>query len=146
MISATVALWCFLLVLAPVLAHVEMVAPSGILYLFFSKICHQQASRSFFIFGKQMAVCSRCTALYFGFLFGTLLYPLLQRTMKDLPPPKILLFLAAIPIVLDFSLGGMGIIENTFLTRSITGLMLGSIVSFYIVPGLKNIFMEFSKK
>jgi uncharacterized membrane protein len=146
MISTAVALWCVLLVLAPLLAHMDLVAPSGILYLFFSKICHQQASRSFFIFGKQMAVCSRCTALYFGFLFGTLLYPLLQRTMKDLQPPKILLLFAAIPIVIDFSLGGLGILENTFLTRSITGLILGSVVAFYIIPGLKNIFMEFSKK
>lgn len=146
LISIVVALWCVLFILAPYLAHFGFKTHSGIIYIFFSKICHQQADRSFFIYGKQLAVCSRCTAIYLGFFVGTLLQMALSMTKKHLHPSRILLLLAMIPISADLSLTFFGIWENTFFTRFITGTILGSIVSFYIVPGLENIFMEFLKK
>jgi hypothetical protein len=45
-----------------------------------------------------------------------------------------------IPIGVDWSLGAFGIWENTYLSRFITGLILGATCAIYIVPALVEIF------
>lgn len=41
--------------------------------LAFSPICHQEAARSPFFAGEQLAVCHRCSGIYAGLLAGALL-------------------------------------------------------------------------
>jgi hypothetical protein len=48
------------------------------IYFFFTGICHQHASSCFDIFGHPMAICVRCTGIYFGIAFGALWLPLLS--------------------------------------------------------------------
>ncbi|HXD33535.1 MAG TPA: DUF2085 domain-containing protein [Pyrinomonadaceae bacterium] len=102
----------------------------------FGKLCHQMPDRSFFVAGRQFAVCSRCTGLYLGFMVVTLCYPLLRSLRSTDTPPRAWLFLAALPLALDFSLGFLGIWENTHLSRFLTGALLSSVAVFYIIPGL----------
>jgi uncharacterized membrane protein len=52
-----------LLVAAPVLPD----APSAIIYVLASRICHQLPERSFHLAGAQLPVCARCVAIYAGF-------------------------------------------------------------------------------
>ncbi|MBC8184758.1 DUF2085 domain-containing protein [candidate division KSB1 bacterium] len=136
---SAVSLWCSLIIAAPLLAKYEYGLASGITYLFFSKICHQMPERSFFILGKQFAVCSRCTGLYFGFLLGTIIYPLISKFKSNWIPAKKYFFLAGIPISIDIFIRFFRIAENTFTSRLITGLILGAITVFFVLPGFLSI-------
>jgi hypothetical protein len=46
------------------------------------------------------------------------------------------LLLAAIPLLVDFSLTFLGIWENTHTSRLLTGALLGSVAVFYVMPGI----------
>lgn len=139
LILIAVLTWCLLIVGAPYLAHLNLVLPSGFIYLFFSKICHQNPERSFFIWGKQFAVCARCTGLYFGFLTGSLIFLIFKDFKNLVPPRRYLFFIALIPITIDLSLTVLKIWQNTFLTRFVTGAILGSTVALFVIPGILKI-------
>jgi len=53
-------LWCLAILATPVFG------PHW-LYEFFSKICHQDPTRSWHLFGRQLPVCIRCASIYFAF-------------------------------------------------------------------------------
>ena len=102
----------------------------------FGFICHQLPERSFFISGHKLAVCSRCTGLYFGFTCALLLYPLLRSLRVAHTPHRKWLIAAAIPLVIDFLLTFVGVWENTHTTRFVTGFILGAVVVFYVMPAV----------
>lgn len=107
-----------------------------VIYSVFSKLCHQMPDRSFFIDNHQFAVCSRCTGLYVGFTVVTLCYPLMRSLRRTDTPARVWLFLAALPLAIDFGLGFLGLWDNTHLSRFLTGMLLSSVAVFYILPGL----------
>jgi len=109
------------------------------IYGAFSRLCHQLPERSFFIAGHQFAVCARCTGLYFGFTVVTMCYPLVRALRRTDTPPRRWLFMAAVPLAIDFALGFFGIWENTHLSRFLTGALLGSVAVFYVMPGLLDL-------
>ncbi len=131
-----VSFWCLLIIAAPVLSALGKKFLSGLIYLFFSPACHQLPERSFHILGKPFAVCSRCTGIYFGFWLTTTCYPWLSHwRFLSAPAPKWLLF-ALIPITADFAIQVFHILNNTFFSRTITGLVLGIVVALFILPGI----------
>jgi len=106
------------------------------IYHSFKTLCHQLPERSFFIAGHQLAVCARCTGLYGGFTLVLFLYPLL-RSLHSTDVPKVKwLFLAATPLAIDFSLTLFGLWENTHTSRLLTGMLLGGVTVFYVMPGI----------
>jgi uncharacterized membrane protein len=139
---SAMVIWCSFILAAPLLAKFEYQFGSGLIYLFFSKICHQIPERSFFIFGKQLAVCSRCTGLYFGFLVGAILYPFIFKLNRVTTPSPKYLFIACIPIGVDIFIRTFHIAENTFASRLITGLILGATTIIFIVPGILSLKTE----
>jgi uncharacterized membrane protein len=132
--------WVSLILLAPIAKANGFENISAPIYKFFSFICHQMDSRSFHVENHQFAVCARCFGVYFGLLFGFLIYPLLRKIDEIEPLPRFWLFLAMIPIGIDWSLGVFGIWENTHLSRFLTGLILGTTCAVFIVPALVEIF------
>jgi uncharacterized membrane protein len=140
--AALVALWIALIVLPTVLPANN----SSPIYHFFSFICHQMADRSFHFLDHQFAVCSRCFGVYFGLLTGLLAYPLWRSVDNIDPLPRVWLFAAMVPIGIDWSLGILGIWENTQLTRFLTGLVLGIACATYIVPALIEIARNLSRR
>ena len=138
--SAVAFVWLALIVLPPVLAGNGAENAASPLYSFFSHICHQLPERSFFIFGHKLAVCSRCFGVYFGLLAGLLTYPIWRSIDNIDPLPRLWLFASMVPIAIDWSLTIFGIWENTFVSRSITGLILGFACGVYILPALVEIF------
>ncbi len=108
---AAVNSFFLLYVLLPVLAPLLLVtgyqqAAQGI-YWFYSHLCHQLPSHSYFIFGAQVAICERCLAMYgMMFLFG-LVYSLMRDQVWPLPFRWYLLFL--IPLGLD---GGLQLVSE----------------------------------
>jgi len=73
---------------------------------------------------------------------GSIIYPFVRKLNSDLPPIWILLAGAAL-VALDAGLDTFDILQNTFLSREITGGILGIILSFYLVPGTIKLFDEF---
>ncbi len=145
------AMWLAVAVFALLLLSLGLVAPvaaasghpflSFTIYKTFSHLCHQLPERSFFIAGHPFAVCARCTGLYAGFAAATLIYPFFGSLRRTHTPDRKWLFLAAVPMAVDFSLGFFGIWENTHFSRLATGLLLGSVAVFYVLPGLAELSM-----
>lgn len=134
--SFLVATWAFLIVLAPLAEANNFSSFSNPLYTFFGFLCHQNSERSFAVSDHAFAVCSRCFGVYFGLFFGFLIYPLLRSIEETEPLARFWLFVATIPMAIDWLLGAFGIWENTHLSRFITGAILGAACAVFIVPAL----------
>ena len=80
----------------------------------FALVCHQQAERSFFLFGGSIAVCARCLGIYFGAATG-LLVRLPYRIAKRL------LIVAATINVVDWVAELSGLHGNWMLARFALG-------------------------
>ncbi|MBV6495329.1 MAG: DUF2085 domain-containing protein [Acidobacteria bacterium ACB1] len=141
-----VMFWLVLILVPPIAKADGMTQLSAPLYKFFSYICHQIPSRSFFIDGEPFGVCSRCFGVYFGLVLGYLIYPLWRKIDEIEPVSKVWLFAACVPIAIDWALTFFGIWENTFLSRFITGLILGAACSTFIVPATVEITRNFTWK
>lgn len=118
---------------------------SVLLYKLYATSCHQLDSRSFHLNGAELGVCSRCTSIYFGFLLGVIIYPLVRK-LNNIDLPSILyLLIGTSLVIIDAGLDILDILKNTFLTREITGAIIGTILPFYIIPGTIRVFHEFFK-
>ena len=93
-----------------------------------------------------MAVCARCIGLYGGFALLLVLYPLIRSLRSVVLPPAKWLYLAAAPLFVDFSLTYLGIWENTHTSRLLTGMLMGGVTVFYVMPGLVELAMRVSRK
>jgi uncharacterized membrane protein len=116
-------------------AHGHLTFASTV-YEAFSLFCHQISGRSFHVDGDQFAVCSRCTGLYSGFAVAALAYPLTRSLKCADMPPGLWLLVAAVPLAIDVMLGHFAIWPNTHLSRFSTGVLLGAMAVFFVMPGL----------
>lgn len=128
-----------LILLAPLcLAH-ENPLIAQVIYKAFGPVCHQITERSFYLGGYPHAVCARCFGLYGGFVAGLVVYPLVRRLDQTGVPARAWLIAAALPTTIDWALSYRGLWENTHLSRSITGALLGGAAVFYVMPGLADL-------
>jgi uncharacterized membrane protein len=128
--------WIGLVLAAPWLMAEQHYSTSVFIYRGLSAACHQISDRSFHTFGFPLGVCSRCTGVYAGFTAGLIAYPFLRDLTEEGYPPRRILIAASLPAAVDFTLGFLGVFENTFLSRTSTGILFGSTAAFFIVPGL----------
>jgi uncharacterized membrane protein len=100
--------------------------------LFFSQLCHQDPTRSFVLAGITLPVCARCLAFYLGGFAGIASYPILGSRWHQGQEIKRPLIVALCLIVLDVGLDLVGIRENTFFSRSITGAVFGGVCGLLV--------------
>ena len=138
-------LWCLALMLPPLLlsAGGGWAAVGAVLYQPFHRICHQLADRSFWICGAPLAVCMRCSAIYFGFLLGTVLYLPASSAGIALSNRRALLICSVVPMVVDVMVDVLGVQASTAATRVMTGLFFGIVVPFYIIPAAQEAVQEY---
>jgi uncharacterized membrane protein len=132
-------LWIALILGAPIAKANGLNGVSSPLYTFLGFLCHQMDGRSFHIAGEKFGVCSRCFGVYFGIVVAFLAYPFWRRIENVDPLPKFWLFAACAPAAVDWSLTIFGIWENTYLSRLVTGGLLGFACGTFIVPSLVEI-------
>ena len=116
---------------------------SNEIYSFFSSSCHQLDSRSHHFGLSKFGVCSRCTSIYFGFLLGVVLYPFVRKLNNIDLPSLFYLFIGVALMLLDVALDLADVQKNSFITREITGGIIGVILPFFIIPGIIRVFYEF---
>jgi uncharacterized membrane protein len=137
-------LWCVALVLPPLLLSAGGAwGVAGIaLYQPFHTICHQLAERSIYVLGAPLAVCMRCSAIYFGFLFGTILYLPARFFGVSITGGRVLLVVSILPLLADVVLDVLGVHASTGATRLITGSLFGVVVPFYVIPAAQEAMQE----
>jgi uncharacterized membrane protein len=135
-------LWCVLFVSVPFLAEGNPPARrlAAVITLFFSFVCHQAAERSFHLMGHPLAVCVRCTGIYLGFLLGVILYPLIRDWNDRSLPPRKILWIGLLPSALEFGVFRLLLNVPDPFFRAFSGLILGAVVSLYVIPGLFSAF------
>ena len=147
MISASLVVALFsLIVVAPLAAASGYDEIAHGIYGAFGMVCHQLPERSYFIEGHKLAVCARCTGLYGGFTLTLLLFPLIGSLKRTVVPPRSWLLLAAVPLVIDVAVNFFGFWQNTHTSRLLTGALLGSVAVFYVMPGIIDWSLRFSRK
>jgi uncharacterized membrane protein len=101
------------------------------LYAVGSVICHQLPDRSFFIDGRQLPVCARCTGLYLGGLFGLAGWGAWKiargwRPIAASPRAAVrLLIIAGVPTAMSLAAGMTGVWDGSNITRAVLALPLG---------------------
>ena len=96
-----------------------------------SVICHQLPDRSFFMDGRQLPLCARCTGLYLSGAIGVLGWILMKsaRRWRAIPvPPRAALWIvagAAVPTAMSYITGVSGVWDGSNLTRAVLAVPLG---------------------
>jgi len=142
---AGIVVWLLGILLAPyLLSRHSALAPY--LYGCFAPFCHQIAERSFRLFGRPLGVCARCFGIYAGFLAGVAAYPLI-RGFARLRLPDTRLFLAlSVPIAADAAGHLLGHWSLGNAPRFLTGLAWGTILPFYFMTGVGELFLSLKGK
>ena len=114
----------------------------SLLVLFGSALCHQLPERSYIIGDLQMPLCARCIGIHVGFLLSSvLLWTGSRRFISSMPGKKALSVLGAMTItgfiMALLSYGGISGSDN--LSRTISGLLIGTSLPFVAVPLLNHI-------
>src|SRR5258706_11332350 len=81
--------------------------------LFFSRLCHQNPTRSFALAGTVLPVCARCLALYMGGFVGIAAYPVLRFRWRQFQVIAPFLMVSLGLIGLDVGLDIAGLRDNT---------------------------------
>lgn len=128
--------WSMAILAAPKLMCDGQAWAGLLLYRVFALTCHQRSERSFHWCGWPLAVCVRCTGIYAGALLGLLLYPLWLGLDSTHLPSRRYLLLALALLALDWGLGITGLVVHNTGTRLVTGLIVGTVAVFYVMPAL----------
>lgn len=142
-----VALWCGLLITAPLTAPSSSLSDfSRTTYAFFARICHQLDDRSFHLDGHKLAVCIRCSSIYVGFFLSLLLYPLVRDLKLRSTPSNWILGLSLLPLFMDIGMNLLGVHTSTMETRVVSGGLFGVVLPWYILPTLQQALDEFGSR
>jgi len=117
----------------------------SILMFFGSSFCHQIPDRSYLIGDLQMPLCARCIGIQLGFLLSSLFIwtgprkftsgMLGKRTNIVLAT---MFFIGGFDAILSYS----GISESDNLRRTLSGLLMGTVMPFLLVPLINRIFFQ----
>lgn len=128
----------FLIFSPVVLIQLGMKDAAGLVYLFFKPICHQIDSRSFHIYGVKLAVCSRCSLIYLGVLFGALALWFVYGE-NFLKKSNFFLVIALFPSLVEFSIEKFFNVE-IFTFKILVSLWLGGIAGLVLSGQIVNMF------
>ncbi len=107
----------------------------------YSLVCHQNPVKTFEFFDFHLLLCARCTGIYLGAFFSSMLFLFLKRiSIKN----RILIF-AALPMFFDIAAYNLNFYSYSKIFAFLTGVLLGSVGFLYISGALIELF-DFKKK
>jgi uncharacterized membrane protein len=131
--NAGLVVFAGLPILAPILAALGANGAALVIFQAYSITCHQMSTRSYFIFGHQMAYCERNTAIYGTMAVAGLAYSYLRK--RGLPPLDLSLYLLFImPMAVDGFTQLFLLRESTWYLRGITGALFGIATAWFVLP------------
>ncbi len=143
-------LWCALIVITPLLAANGHHTISNILYKFFAPTCHQNPSKSFHLYAYKFPVCWRCSAIYLGMLLSSVFYVFytiyILRTAKINLISFRYLIIVGIIMLIEVILHFTPFYTSGLFGKMFTGLLLGGVFSFYLIPLYYEIFSNLLDK
>lgn len=136
-----VLLWCVLIYATPILELEGGFGASiaGVSYHFFSHVCSQLDSHSFFLYGIKFPVCIRCTSIYTAFFLSVLFFPYLSRFTVTHFSSRWLLAIGIVPMLIDVVFTFTLIHSATTITRLFTGAWFGFISGIVLTPLLEEV-------
>ena len=144
-VGLLVGLWAVMLVATPyVLAHHPRGAgavAAAAMYVVGGVVCHQQPTRSFYLWDTQMPVCARCSGLY-GLAPLSIVLALRRGTRRARPERsraswsiravRMVLLVATIPTVATVGAELAGFLQPTNLARAVSAVPLGVSVAWVV--------------
>ena len=118
---AAATLWCVSIVAAPLLGL-------SWIYSLFSRICHQDPPRSWHLAGEPLAVCIRCTSIYFGFTAS--LWFGVKANVRWLR-------LSVLLMLCEFVMARL--VLDTEVLRSVSGVLVGLSAAPFVKQGIEEI-------
>lgn len=100
-------------------------------------LCHQKASRSFFINGNQLPYCARCTGIFLGIFLGSFIGLFLAVELK-----WYWIIIGLAPIGVDGSGQLLNLWESSNLIRLFTGSLAGLLAGLAVCMLLQELFHE----
>ena len=102
------------------------------LYFFFKNVCHQDPKRSFFLSELPLAVCIRCSAIYFGSLIG---FAFIKKSNERLAIFLLLLtfILNLLQFIIELWLSSPEYYNMNVSFRTACGLFLGYSISHFLL-------------
>jgi uncharacterized membrane protein len=119
---------------ATALFAVLPIAPPWQVRLLYAPICHQKVERSLSLLGETMAVCSRCSGLYFGAALAVLLAALMPRALWW--PNRVWFFAALLPMTIDAVLPWLGLPQLSLVPRHFVAWPAGFAAGWFFALGV----------
>ena len=120
--------------LPPILLAKWKITEAALIYIFYSKVCHQNPASSYFLWGSKMAVCSRCTGIYLALFLGGIL-----NTVVNWRAISLKVFICfQIPLIVDVVANALKIYPPILPIKTITGFLSGFGVTIFLLPRLKR--------
>lgn len=110
------------------------------LHMSFGLMCHQMPERSFTLFGEQMALCHRMTAIYVASFVGGIGYAFVRNRLPPLSFKAMAIM--ATPMAIDGFTQLFGLRESVWELRLITGSLFALGVMWFSLPRLEEGFAE----
>jgi uncharacterized membrane protein len=140
--NASLIVFAALPILAPIFAALGANTISVLIFQVYSITCHQMPSRSYFLFGHQMAYCERNTAIYGAMAGCGLAYVWLRhRDLRPLPVGWYLILI--LPMAIDGFTQLFDLRESTWFLRGLTGALFGAVTIWLTYPRLQEGFDDF---
>ena len=108
----------------------------------YSLVCHQEKAKLLLFDHGETLTCARCTGIYLGLLFTSLLVIFVRP--RNYPHIKFLI-LASVPMIADVILYSLNIYNYSKTVAFATGSLLGSVGFLYLYTGLNNLIRELKK-
>jgi uncharacterized membrane protein len=139
-LALCIAIYAGLPFLAPILMANGYSMPANFIYSVYQFLCHQLPSRSYFVYGYQVAYCQRDTAIYTTLLVATILFPLVRSRLKPLPWQWYLVLIT--PMAIDGLTQLVGLRYSNWQLRTITGALFGLATAWLALPYVEEAFQD----
>jgi uncharacterized membrane protein len=124
--------------LVPVGYALGLTGPASAIFGAYHLTCAQTPSHSFFIFGYQTCLCSRCLAIYSSILLAGVVLAFVRQRQMVRNIPWYVWVLAMVPMALDGFTQLFGLRESNLALRLFTGGLFGVATAWFLFPQIEK--------